>query len=759
MINIESSGADIYLFSRDDNGNPTIHKDTSFKPYFYYEDNDGNFNTINGSKASKIQFANPWDARDLKRKYDKTYEADVRFSNRYIIDKIEEMKQVPIRKCYLDIEVAKTAKGYEAPGLGNNPILSITCYDSFDKEYNLFCINKTHQDEKELLSDFIKYIREKDPDLLMGWNSDEFDMPVIIKRIEKLLPENKTSIARINSDTEYFGKCSFEMGKWANPKVGGRVLFDLMKAYKKIADGGRESWSLDYISKYELKDEGGKEEYKGDLDDLFRDDLELFIKYNKRDVEWLVLMDEKLRMVEFFDEVRRMCFCKIEDVFMNNKIADCLCLRYARDNNIVLPSVVYHDKEAYEGGYVHDSIPKLHHNIAVMDMKSLYPTCMIGFNTSYETLLPNKQGDCINIDDKYHFKKEVGIIPAIVKPLLIKRNEVKKLQAAAGKEHGWDSQECRTYKMSQLALKIIANAFYGVLGFRKFRLYRMEVAASITYIARRIIKEVHRWFEEQGYEVVYGDTDSCMVTMGDKNPEDIMQMNKDINEYFSTYFRQFGVEDKNNIFELEFETVFKTVFFKLKGDGKGAKKKYSGRVIWEEGKAVDKMQIKGFESRRSDYPQIGRDFFAEVLKMIAYERPEQEVQDYVENFRESLKTDFTAEQMGIPIGISKDLEAYANVIHARAARNANEKHNAGIKAGDKIKYVYIKHPLRVMAFKTDKYMPEGYEIDYHLMIRRLVDLKISPVFQSLGWPYAHSIKIQTKKKLKMDELYKQCELW
>ena len=181
----------------------------------------------------------------------------------------------------------------------------------------------------------------------------------------------------------------------------------------------------------------------------------------------------------------------------------------------------------------------------------------------------------INIHNKYHFKDEQGIIPAIVKPLLDKRAETKKQMKTAAK------QEYKSLHIKQYALKVLANSFYGCLGFRHFRLYKREVADAITYTARMIIKEVSRWFEEKGFEIIYGDTDSVFISMGKHTIEDMEKLKNEINEHFKTYFKQFGVKDENNIFELEFEKVYKTIFFKLKSSGEGTKKKYVGLKIWE----------------------------------------------------------------------------------------------------------------------------------------------------------------------------------
>ncbi len=756
MITIENKGKDIYLFNRDRQGNRVVKKIVNFNPYFYHDKSDGETKEILGERVHKIECTFPHEVKIKRDYFNKTFESDVLYTNRYLIDNPQNQSVVPIRICYLDIEIQRTEKGYESPKFALNPILAIGCYDSFTKEYKQFCMNKTHNNETLMLNDFIKYIEETDPDMFVSWYGDQFDLPFIIKRISNLrLDTNR--LARHDQATNFIGKCHFLENKWSIAKIEGRILFDLMYAYKKMYSGeGRESWSLDYISRYEGL--GGKEEYRGELDDLFRTDIDKFIAYNKRDVELLVLINEKLGIVNFFDEIRRLCYCRFRDVFMNSKMADCLCLRYAKEHDFVLPRVNNNDKGTFKGGFVHSSEPKLHKNIAVMDMKSLYPSIMIGFNMSYETLLPTNEEGCINLDDKYFFKRDPGIIPSIVKPMLEKRKDVTKKMVGLDK----DSREYKSLWQTQYALKVIANSFYGVLGFRMFRLYNHEVASAVTYAARKIIKEVHKWFEDKGLKVVYGDTDSVFLEIGDKTIEEIEQLHKEINVYFRhNYFIQFGILPQDNIFKLEFEKIYKTILFKRKADGTGAKKRYAGRIVREDGKIVDNFSIVGFESRRSDSPQVGRDFLKKVLIMICDEKPKEEIDKFVVEFKEKIRTEFTAEQIGLPIGITKSLKQYKNQIHARAARLANEKHNAQIQSGDKIKYLYVKGENNVIAFKSEKWMWDGYEIDYDMMIRRIVDLKIGPLYEGLGWEYDYPEQPRKGKKkiIKFEDTLKQEELW
>lgn len=751
MITIENNGSNILLFGRDKEGKEYINVDSTFKPYFYYDDWKGKYKSIDGKNVS-IKYCNhPGDVVTEREKYEITYESDVVYTNRYIIDNINKLEQEPIRLCYIDIEIKRTKDGYESPQIASNPILMIGCFDNFDKEKTRFVL-KDYKNEKDMLKAFINHITIKNPDILIAWNGDMFDFPFLINRINNI-GLNADNLGRNNgrSYVKEFGA-----------KIYGRILIDILQVYKKhFSGGGRESWSLDYISKYELKNDGGKEKYKGELDDLYENDIEKFIKYNDRDVELMILLNEKLRMIEFMDEVRRICYCKFEDLFMNSKLADCLCLKYAKGKFILPKCPPKIEKEHIIGAFVRHSEPKLHENIAVMDMKSLYPSVMIGFNISYETISLTPKDGFINFNNQYYFRKEKGIIPAILKPILDHRKEVAKRADEMLKTYGPEDIEYKSLWMLSYALKVIANSFYGSLLLETFRLYKRDAGQSITHISQHVTKNVHKWFEDHGLKVIYGDTDSVFLMMDGRTIEDMINLNKEINESFKQYFKQFGVEDENNIFKLMFEKVFTTLFFKMNADGEGVKKKYAGRMTWYDGKEVDLISITGFESKRSDNPEAGREFLKNILEMILRKKSKEEIDLFVNEFKIKVKSaGYTPEQIAFPIGISKKLEEYGNQIHAKASRIANEKHKAGIKQGDKIKYIFVKSPEKVIAFKN--YLYDGYVVDYDKVIRRIVDLKIGPLYTCLGWNYIYPNKVKEGKKLKelsFEDKLKQVGLW
>lgn len=727
MIIIENKGNVIEMFGRKEDGTFYKKPDYNFRPYFYIKNSKGEFTAINGTKVSKVVCNDPKEIQSKRTNYEH-YEADILYTNRYLIDKISKIDKEPIRKCYLDIEI-RQGEGYSTIDEAKNPISLIGVYDSFNKKYKQFSLKEYDKlgGEIYMLSAFIKYIEETNPDIIVSWFGNGFDFPYLLNRMKLL----KVDIQRLGRG----GFCYSGNGEYNKCKIYGRVLFDMLEAYKKHFTGntGRESWSLDYISKYELG--SGKEEYDGSLDELEEKNYEKFLKYNQRDVELMVELDNHLNIIDFFDEVRRMAFCRFEDVFMNSKTADCLCLKYAREHNIILPSVSQKEGDKYEGGYVIECNPKLYENIVVMDFRSLYPSIMIGFNISYETL--DKNGT-INVDDKYIFRKEIGILPSILKMFLEKRESIKKqMEGLDGR-----TNEYRSLDQTQKAYKIIANSFYGVLGFRNFRLYNRESVSSITYIARKIIKETIKWFNDNGYPVIYGDTDSIFYQMTDQDVKKIEETTKKVNDFLTTYLEQY-IEKENNIFKLEFNEAFAVLFFKQKDSGQGAKKKYAGKLYWKNGIGTKEVSIVGFESKRSDYPKIGRDFMKQILHMILEKEEPTKIKKIVEDFKNKIRT-LKPEELGLPTSINKPLNQYGNVIHVRASRLANEKHKEGIKVGDKIKWIYVKGPDNVIAFKER--MPRGYEIDYDMMIKRIVDLKIEPIFRSLNWIYKDEKDVPTSFK-------------
>jgi len=516
MITVENVGKTLHVFSRDENEKVVQKTVTDFTPYFYVLDERGSYTTIDNKKVRKVFVSDPKKVPEERAKYGVTYEADVVYTNRFLIDRYNKINKTPLRLCYFDIEI-ESEGGFPDCEHPSNRILSITLYDNFtDKYYCIAVLSDKNtvpqvssgsvnyyycEDEQEMLQKFITFFKKTDPDLVIGWNSDNFDIPYIVNRMQALHFPNISDLSRLNKTYSF----KTEFG-WNN-KISGRVLFDLMKAYKHVSQGQRESFSLEYISQYELGE--GKEKYEGSLDELYKKDFNKFLQYNIRDVELLVMLNEKLKIVDFFDEIRRYTPCRFEDVFMNSRVVDCLILKFCNGNTI-LPTKAKVERKRIQGALVMNSPVGLFNNIAVGDLKSLYPSIIISLNLSPEMLVENMTDNSISVGNGvFVSKSKKGILPQILSKLFAERKKYKTLM----KQFEIGSIEYNVNDMLQYAVKVLMNSMYGVLVYPGFRLYKREIGDSVTYTGREIIKWSRKKMAEKGYETIYGDTDSLFVKL------------------------------------------------------------------------------------------------------------------------------------------------------------------------------------------------------------------------------------------------------
>jgi DNA polymerase I len=520
---IERSGREeypvIHIFGRRDDGSHEHVQVLGFEPYFYvptdsldtppeeaYDglidsrevDADGEpFESIRGEKLTKIIGRTPRDVGQVRDEFDH-YEADILFPNRFLIDKginsgvrVSERRldsgsiQVPhtevvpaevdtdLRVNIFDIEV------YDKNGFpedGEEQILCLTSYDSFDEEYIAWLFEapdgdgeipdelpnyEPYQDdlaldvrsfdsEEAMLEAFISYIETTDPDILTGWNFEDFDAPYFLDRLEELDSgtDHDLSIDRLSRVDEVW------RSGWGGPDIKGRVVFDLLYGYKRTQFTELDSYRLDAVGETELG--VGKERYAGDIGDLWTDDPTRLLEYNLRDVELCVEIDAKQGLIAFWDEVRKFVGCKIEDAPTPGDAVDQYVLHKAY-GKFALPTKGKQESEDFEGGAVFDPITGVKENVTVLDLKSLYPMCMVTINAGPETKVDEDfEGETYRAPNGSRFRKQPdGIMREMVDELLTEREEKKKLR----NEHSPDSSEYAIYDTQQAAVKVIMNCF------------------------------------------------------------------------------------------------------------------------------------------------------------------------------------------------------------------------------------------------------------------------------------------------------------
>jgi DNA polymerase I len=450
------------------------------------------YESIRGEELTRIYGRTPRDVGQLRDRFDH-YEADILFPNRFLIDtgvrsgiRVPERRRadgtidVPheevepaeanarLRVNTFDIEVDDRS-GF--PEDGEEPIICLTSHDSFDDEYVVWLYEapaaeaaapadlsnydpfdadashevRTFESEAAMLDAFLTYLTETDPDVLTGWNFDDFDAPYLVDRLNEL-GMDPDRLSRIGEVWE---------SNYGGPDVKGRVVFDLYYAYERTQFSELDSYRLDAVAEDELG--VGKERYTGDIGDLWEQDPERLLEYNLRDVELCVEIDRKQEVISFWEEVASFVGCKLEDATTPGDAVDMYVLHEVH-GDYALPSKGRQESEEYEGGAVFDPITGVREMVTVLDLKSLYPMCMVTINASPETKVdPDAyEGETYVAPNGTHFRTEPdGVIRAMVDELLTEREEKKSLRD----DHDPDSPAYERYDRQQAAVKVIMNCF------------------------------------------------------------------------------------------------------------------------------------------------------------------------------------------------------------------------------------------------------------------------------------------------------------
>ncbi|MXR19652.1 DNA-directed DNA polymerase [Halobacterium bonnevillei] len=769
------------------------------------------YESIRGEKLTKIFGRTPRDVGNIRDNFDH-YEADILFPNRLLIDKdVTSGLRVPERRAddgavyvhHDEIETSEVAGDVRVntfdievddrsgfPEEGEEPVLCLTSHDSYRDEYIAWLYEAPdatapspsevadHElleesadvevrafDTEEAMHDaFLEYVETTDPDVLTGWNFDDFDAPYYIDRLDELDPytDHDLDSDRLSRVNEVW------TSGWGGPNVKGRVVFDLLYGYQRMQRSELDSYRLDAVGEKEL--DAGKERYTGDIGDLWEDDPERLLEYNIRDVELCVEIDRKQNIVPFWKEVAEFVGCKLEDATTPGDAVDLYILHKAH-GRFVLPSKGQQESEDYEGGAVFDPITGVRENVTVLDLKSLYPMCMVTTNASPETKVDPEayDGETYRAPNGTHFRKEPdGIIREIIDETLAEREQKKSLR----NEHDPDSETYDRYDRQQAAVKVIMNSLYGVLGWDRFRLYDKEMGAAVTATGREVISFTEDAANEIGHEVAYGDTDSVMLELGGQiSTEEAIEESFGIEEHINAAYDEFAREELHadeHRFEIEFEKLYRR-FFQA-----GKKKRYAGHIVWKEGKDVDDIDITGFEYQRSDIAPITKRVQKRVIELIVKEGDVDAVEEYVHDVIEDYQQgSVDLDDIGIPGGIGKRLDNYdTDTAQVRGAKYANRLLGTNFQRGSKPKRLYLRkvHPnffreleaenpdLRddplYVEFKTDHdvicyeyadQIPDEFEVDFDKMLDKTLKGPIERILEALdiSWEEVKSGQTQT----------------
>ncbi len=517
-------------------------------------------------------------------------------------------------------------------------------------------------DEKSLLLEFMRWLKTIDPDVLTGWAVINFDLN-FLQRVHQ----------RLNVPFDY-GRGDelatiLQPGSSGQPRIAripGRAVFDGIDLLK-AGFWAFESFSLDNVA-HELLGEGklitSAQDKVGEINRLFEMDKPALADYNFRDCSLVNDIFEKADLINFALERANLTGLAIDRLGGSVAALDNLYLPRLHRRGYVARDIGYANEGlGSPGGYVLDSQPGLYQNVLVLDFKSLYPSIIRTFKIDPLGLHQPGDNPIPGFLDA-NFSRDEHILPDLIEELWQARDKAKAQSNAA---------------LSQ-AIKIIMNSFYGVLGSSGCRFHSAQLASSITRRGHDIITRSQQIIESFGYPVIYGDTDSLFVHLGDEHTAESanqigIRLMSDLNRWWSdTLNKELNLECH---LEVEFETHYEQFFMPtVRGMPTGSKKRYAG-VVRQSGEKI--LIVKGLEAARNDWTPLARNFQRELFKRIFNNEP---VKQYIQSMDAALSSGELDEQLVYTKRLRRRVDDYIKNVppHVQAARKLS-------KPGNRISYV------------------------------------------------------------------------
>jgi DNA polymerase-2 len=465
-----------------------------------------------------------------------------------------------------------------------------------------------HRDEPTLLEEFFSYLREVDPDVLIGWNLVDFDLQLL----ERLCHRCNLPFAMGRGRDRATVLAPGTPGGKRVARIPGRAILDGIDTLR-TATWSFEDFGLEPVAR-ELLGRGKRIESPMDrieeIRRLYREEPWELARYNVEDCRLVEAIFEKTHLLDFVLERAQLTGLPLDKVGGSVAAFDNLYLprlhrrgRVARDVDREVPM-----DAASPGGHVLDSDPGLFENVVVLDFKSLYPSIIRTFRVDPLGLI-EPGDDAIEGFDGARFAREGGILPGLIEDLWRARDRAK----SAGEE------------ATSRAIKIIMNSFYGVLGTPGCRFFDPRLVASITRRGHEIITVSREWIEKEGLRVIYGDTDSLFVLLGPGRREsECREVGRSLvhrlNEKWAEDIdRRHGVE---SFLELEFKGHYLRFFMPtIRGSELGSKKRYAG--LARRGAELS-IEFTGLEAVRSDWTPLAREFQRELCRRVFFDEPFEE---------------------------------------------------------------------------------------------------------------------------------------
>jgi DNA polymerase elongation subunit (family B) len=768
--NVQMVG-DNFLVRGYENGKHFMTREKFYPTLFVPANKKTKYQTLNGEYVESVQPGSVRDCREFVKKYENVNNFKICGNTQYIYQYISDIYPEDevkfdinkIKVTTIDIEVA-SENGFPDVENAAEEVLLITIQDYSSKQIHTWGKGpfenkqknveyRSFSSEYDLLNNFINWwmIESNTPEVVTGWNSKLYDIPYLVRRIDRILGEKLmkrlSPWGLVTEDETYISG-----RKHLCYDIGGISQLDYLDLYKKFTYKAQESYRLDHIANVELGQQKLDHSEFDTFKDFYTKGWKKFVEYNIKDVELVDRLEDKMKLIELALTMAYDAKANYEDVFSQVRMWDTIIYNYLKKKNIVIPPKERSDKDSkYAGAYVKEPIPGVYDYVVNFDLNSLYPHLIMQYNISPETLVEQRHPS-VTVDkilnheidfEPYKeyavcangamYRKDVrGFLPELMEKIYKDRTIYKKKMIAAKQEYEKKKtkeleKEIARCNNIQMARKIQLNSAYGAIGNQYFRYFKLANAEAITlsgqvsirWIEDKINKYLNKILKTEDVDyVIASDTDSIYLNMGplvetvykgrEKTTEGIVSFldkvaKVELEKYIEGCYQELAeyVNAYDQKMQMKRENIADRGIWT-------AKKRYILNVWDSEGVRYEqpKLKMMGIEAVKSSTPAPCRQMIKDGLKLMM-----SGTEDQVIKFIDKCRSDFKKlppEQIAFPRTASdvrkyrshSDIYAKGTPIHIRGAllfnhyvkeKNLTNKYSL-IGNGEKIKFIYLKKP-------------------------------------------------------------------